>query len=79
MLVRFRDERRPVPDGAVQAAAVHEVERHGEGPRPLDVVDLEVHVRWDPAGLDRAQVVSYHMGLREHVGDFDGPDSGACG
>jgi len=64
-------QRRPVRDGAVQVADVHEVEVvRRVGPGQLGVVDLEAQVRGDPGRLNRADVDAGDLGGGELIGDI---------
>jgi hypothetical protein len=55
---------------------VYEVEGvGGEGPWLSAVIDLELEVGGDPAGLSRGQICADDFGLRVLVGEVYGPDA----
>ena len=73
-------ERRPVAQGAEEAADVDEVEGcfGGEGPgHGGTVVDFELQVGRHVGGLDGGEVGADDGGAGVLVGEVDGPDAGA--
>lgn len=58
---------------------MYEVEtRFREGPRLAEVVDLELQIRGDVAGLNGCEIGRYDGRRRELVCEINGPDARAC-
>lgn len=77
--IALLDEAVPVTNGTAQSADVNEVEVLVRAVDPLtfSVVDVELGIGWDPAGLNGTQICAQDIAARVLVSEIDGPDASA--
>ena len=75
MIPRLLEQSWPVVDTQHEHTHMNVVESVVVGPVGFGIVDDELTVGWNEAGLDGRQICSDHRFLGEGIGELDGPDT----